>query len=444
MLPKWARTKGTLSATSSDQLELPTWAREAGNDPTLSVWEDAEGLPEWAKRGLTGNGVEKDNDNVNPSSDSDTLKLSSDGDILKLSSDDIPMQSPDDILKQSCDAIKDPTPRNIKHPLTGVIPRHPSDATVGALLYPVGDATDERSLGYSRDNVGTCEQASDVITSSTNDEPEVAPPATIPRPGTEVDKLASTSEQTVRPVPSDHMTSDITHDIDAKTKVTGDTDYSEVIHHYPHVSDESVPPVPKPSFFGHVSELAGADYTIAVPKTRFHETMHAMKESDWTDFTVRCIRRRHVIGQDITAETQEVTSYRPHIKMNRRVGASTESEHVDASIIKIKRFRELNIHHRHSSDSTVQTLLYGKKFGSIQDAQSIVEGMFVLFVCFLVQVFPHFLFHQLIHHIVPMCLIMKEKFSVLLYLKTPVNKLGQPLSRDLPWDFLASLNRYPT
>ena len=60
--------------------------------------------------------------------------------------------------------------------------------------------------------------------------------------------------------------------------------------------------------------------------------------------------------------------------MNRWVGASTESEHVDASIARVKRFRELNDHQRHSSDSTVQMLLYGRTFGAIQDTQVIREG----------------------------------------------------------------------
>ena len=333
----------------------------------------------------------------------DLLKASSDGDITGQSCDTVKHSTPGniphsvsavtlghpsdaivgDLLKQasdgdnsglSCDIVKPPTPEGTPLSFTGVVLGHPSDATAGDLLYPKGDTPDGQSQSQTADIIGTREQASDVITSTSNYEQKVAAPATVVQPATEVNKLASTDQDII---PTSHMTHDTTHDLDTEAKpvVTGDTDaHSEMTRHYPHVGDESMPPVTKPGFFGHVSQLAGADYTIAVPRTRFNATMHATKESDWTDFTVRCNRRRHVTGRDVTTETQEVVSRRPHIKMNRYVGASTESEHVDASIVRVKRFRELNDHQRHSSDSTVQMLLYGRTFGAVQDTQVIREG----------------------------------------------------------------------
>ena len=328
----------------------------------------------------------------------DLLKASSDGDVTSQSCDTVKHSTPGNIphsvsgvtlghpsdavvgdpLKQtsdgdnsglSCDIVKHPAPEVTPLSYTGVVLGHPSDATAGDLLYPKGDTPDGQSQSQIADIPGTRGQASDVITSTPNHEQKVAASAIV-QPATEVNKLASTDQDII---PASHMT----HDLDAETKPVGagDTDaLSAVTRHYPRVGDESMPPVTKPGFFGHVSQLAGADYAISVPRSRFNAQMHATKESDWSDFTVRCNRRRHVVGRDVTTETQEVVTRRPHVKMNRWVSASTESEHVDASIARVKRFRELNDHHRHSSDSTVQMLLYGRTFGAAQDTQVIREG----------------------------------------------------------------------
>ena len=369
VLPKWARAKGTESDPNDSQSdsELPKWAREADSDPSMSLNED--GLPKWATKWVTGvtEGEKEDRDVL----ESESAQISGFAEEPLSEIDSLNLVHVGDITTQSCDTVTQPAVGSTEQPSTVPSRRHPSDSTVGDQLYP--DRHDGQTIGHSRDNVETLELPQ-VAVGSTSDAPQVAPPAVDAIPGTEISDVPSTIEQTV---PTSDMPSvgDNTHNVDEVTlPKASDEIHSEMTPY------EAVPTVTKPSFFGHASQLAGLDYAISVPKTKSPKAMQASTESSqWKDFTVQCHRRRFVDGQSVNAETQEVTSHRPIIKINRRFGASTESEYVDASIAKMKRFRELNRHDKHSSDSSIQKLLYGKAFGVNRDAQLVIEGTHCLF-----------------------------------------------------------------
>ena len=427
VLPKWARAKGTESDPNDSQSdsELPKWAREADSDPSMSLNED--GLPKWATKWVTGATEEEKQDRdvlesesakvsgfaeeplseidgLKPARDGDIKKQSSgdvtkqssgdvtkqssgditkqssgditkqsSGDITKLSSGDIIKQSSRDTIKQSCGTVTHPAVGSTEQPSTVPSRRHPSDSTVGDQLYPEKHVADVQGISHPGDNVDAIDQSPEVAVGSTSDAPQVPPPAVDAIPGSEISDIPSTSHTS--------SVGDNTHNIDDVTLPKTPQEMEMTPHESlpattPH---ESVPAVIKPSFFGYASQLAGLDYAISVPKTKPPKAMQASTESSqWKDFTVQCHRRRFVDGQSVNAETQEVTSHRPIIKFNRRFGASTESEYVDASIAKMKRFRELNRHDKHSSDSSIQKLLYGKAFGGIHDAQLIDEGMYCL------------------------------------------------------------------
>ena len=378
-LPKWARANNGASVPDASMSELPKWAREADSDPAMSPRGD--GLPNWATKCLTevtgekkkdGDDLESESAKISsyaeePSSESDGLKLACDGDITKQSGD---------ITRQSIDTVTHPVVTSTEQPLAVSSGRHPSDSTVGDQIYP--DRPDGEAFGYLRDHVEEIEQHGKVAASSASDAPQVAPPTGDAILGSDLNHIPSTIEQ-IEPSVADVRMTSIGHDAHDGDEETEPKAPQEIeMHRSETTCHESVSAVTKPSFFGHVSQLASIDYTISVPKTKPPETMRATTESSQSkDFIVQCHRRRYVDGQSVNAETQEMTAHRPIIKINRRFGASTESEYVDANIAKMKRFRELNRHDKHSSDSSIQTLLYGKTFGVNRDAQLVDEGMYL-------------------------------------------------------------------
>lgn len=119
--------------------------------------------------------------------------------------------------------------------------------------------------------------------------------------------------------------------------------------------------IKKPSLFGHVSELSKQDYTFQAPRLKRQRDQHANLESDFRDFAIKPRIHMHRT-RSATAETEEQVD-RPTTRSFPGRSATKESEYVDVGGIRRQRFLEQNVF-GHSSDSTVQRLLYGDKFGS--------------------------------------------------------------------------------
>ena len=118
--------------------------------------------------------------------------------------------------------------------------------------------------------------------------------------------------------------------------------------------------IKKPNLFGHVSELSKQDYTFQAPRLKRQRDRHANLESDFRDFAIKPRIHMHRT-RSATAETEEQAD-RPTTRSIPGRSATMESEYVDMDGIRRQRFQEQNMF-GHSSDSTVQRLLYGDKFG---------------------------------------------------------------------------------
>ena len=130
--------------------------------------------------------------------------------------------------------------------------------------------------------------------------------------------------------------------------------------------------IKKPSLFGHVSQLSKQDYTFQAPKLKRQRDLHANLQSDFREFTVKPgIRMLKNRGANIESEEQVD---RPLIRSVTGRHANLESEYVDVEGIRRKRFLQQNVF-GHSSDSTVQRLLYGDAFGVRQSQQMEGEEM---------------------------------------------------------------------
>ena len=115
----------------------------------------------------------------------------------------------------------------------------------------------------------------------------------------------------------------------------------------------------KASFFGHVSEMSRGEYEILAPKMKRNQEQHASRESDWYTYQIKPhVKRRK--GQFASRETEEVA---PNVRARGEMYATKESEFVDVDGIRLQRFREQNVK-GHSTDSTVEKLLYGEDYGS--------------------------------------------------------------------------------
>ncbi|KAH9507221.1 Gamma-tubulin complex component 6 [Bulinus truncatus] len=124
-------------------------------------------------------------------------------------------------------------------------------------------------------------------------------------------------------------------------------------------SESKVWAVKKPSRFGHVSQLSNSGYVLTIPKLRRQNHLHANMESSYKDFTIKS----HVRGNKKMFASKESVDeihqgYRPHIRILPSRNANTESEQVDETAVIRKKFLAQNFR-GHSSDSTVQKLLYG-------------------------------------------------------------------------------------
>ncbi|GFR77494.1 gamma-tubulin complex component 6 [Elysia marginata] len=130
------------------------------------------------------------------------------------------------------------------------------------------------------------------------------------------------------------------------------------------VSSESLPQVwviKKPSLFGHVSQLSGSDYVLTAPKLKRQILQHANAESEYKDFSMKP-RVRMSRNMSATKESSELNrpygSRKTQIRMVQGRGVNVESDRIDENEVARKRFLARNSK-GHSSDSTIQRLLYG-------------------------------------------------------------------------------------
>ncbi|CAG5116178.1 unnamed protein product, partial [Candidula unifasciata] len=121
--------------------------------------------------------------------------------------------------------------------------------------------------------------------------------------------------------------------------------------------------IKKPSMFGHISQLSNSEYILTVPKLRRQSIQHASMESDFKDFAIKpCIRMNKAMSATKESETPSSLSVaqkpHTHIRVLSHRNANVESQWVDHNVQTVQRFRAQNVW-GHSSDSTVQHLLYG-------------------------------------------------------------------------------------
>ncbi|XP_005101891.1 gamma-tubulin complex component 6 [Aplysia californica] len=117
--------------------------------------------------------------------------------------------------------------------------------------------------------------------------------------------------------------------------------------------------IKKPSLFGHASQLSNSDYVLSVPRLRRHSSQHASVESNFKDFSIKPrIRISSTMSASKESDIAASDKFRPGIRIQGHRNASTESQQVDENVVAIKRFRQRNVK-GHSSDSSVQKLLYG-------------------------------------------------------------------------------------
>jgi hypothetical protein len=124
-------------------------------------------------------------------------------------------------------------------------------------------------------------------------------------------------------------------------------------------TQEQVWRVKPASVFGHVSQLSRQEVQINVPRLKRPEEIYASLESDYKDYGIKP-RIRMNKQMSATKESAQSDPQRPGIKFSQVMSATKQSEWVDMDKARLEKFRRQNIH-GHSSDSTVQALLYGPK-----------------------------------------------------------------------------------
>ncbi|XP_041349185.1 gamma-tubulin complex component 6-like [Gigantopelta aegis] len=112
--------------------------------------------------------------------------------------------------------------------------------------------------------------------------------------------------------------------------------------------------------FGHVSDQTEQENAIA-PRLKKHAWIYANLESNPKDYGIRP-RIRMSKKMSATTESQCVDVRSVH-KSSALMYATKESEYVDENEVRVKKFKERNVY-GHSTDSSVQRLLYGVKTGS--------------------------------------------------------------------------------
>ncbi|XP_061177982.1 gamma-tubulin complex component 6-like [Saccostrea echinata] len=113
------------------------------------------------------------------------------------------------------------------------------------------------------------------------------------------------------------------------------------------------------SLYGHVSQLSKQEVQINVPRLKRPEEIYASLESDYKDYGIKP-RIRMSKKMSATKESEATDGPRSGIKFSSVMSSTKESEWIDVDKARLEKFKRQNIH-GHSSDSTVQALLYGPK-----------------------------------------------------------------------------------
>nr|XP_022343594.1 gamma-tubulin complex component 6-like isoform X1 [Crassostrea virginica] len=123
------------------------------------------------------------------------------------------------------------------------------------------------------------------------------------------------------------------------------------------------------SVYGHVSQLSRQEIQINVPRLKRREEIYASLESaDYKDYGIKP-RIRMSKHMSATRESEAGGgAQKPGIKFSQTMSSTKESEWVDVDKLRLEKFKQQNIH-GHSSDSTVQALLYGPKTRKVEDEQ---------------------------------------------------------------------------
>ena len=122
--------------------------------------------------------------------------------------------------------------------------------------------------------------------------------------------------------------------------------------HPSHQSEPGKMKVFQRNMYGHPSQMSMAsNYELIIPTVKIPRQLSPFDESDFGCFLVR---PRH-------KKTGDETDL-PGVAMNRDRYSTKESEYIDYDKIRLEKFKAMNVH-GHSSDSTVQRLLYGEHFG---------------------------------------------------------------------------------
>lgn len=135
------------------------------------------------------------------------------------------------------------------------------------------------------------------------------------------------------------------------------------IHPTLHANLQSQPDVilfNKQSRFGHVSQLSNLEQSFLAPKMK-RTPWHVSEESgDWACYLIKPGRKQKAKTKEYIPENDidGPSTFRPHIRINEKWHASMESAHVDVDQNRLEKFKAHNVY-GHSSDSTVQKLLYG-------------------------------------------------------------------------------------
>lgn len=117
------------------------------------------------------------------------------------------------------------------------------------------------------------------------------------------------------------------------------------------------------------SLVTQGNYEIEPPAWKQPEELYA-QETDMKDFSIRRMSGVYPANEfhlEPTVSQVHRSQVKPHNKMSSHMSSTTESESVDREKLLRERFKQRNVH-GHSSDSTVQKLLYGRKFGIHNDA----------------------------------------------------------------------------
>lgn len=131
-------------------------------------------------------------------------------------------------------------------------------------------------------------------------------------------------------------------------------------------SEAAIWKIKKQSVFGHPSQMTKLDSVeIAAPKLKRSLHFHASLESELRDFG---IKPRIRISKNMYASKESEPSVikRLRIKKSEQMWATKESEMIDHDALRLEKFKSINVY-GHSSDSTVQKLLYGDKHNRSYD-----------------------------------------------------------------------------